>query len=160
MLPTKALTMGVALTLTLSAGIAAAAPPAERKSTLAKPAPTGALVAQATPPSTGPASGELTGLLAMNALVGNTLVINDPEAELETAIYFLPDGTAKGMTGQQPRTGTWYITGTKLCIRDGEKNLSPRDCVAFVVTGDSVSIAGPRDRTLRGQILKGNPRNL
>jgi hypothetical protein len=102
----------------------------------------------------------LTGLLAMNALIGNTLVINESSADRQAAIHFLPDGTVRGMSGQRARTGTWYMTGGRLCIRDSDKDLRQLDCVTIKVTGDSVAIEVSRDRAMTGQILKGNPRNL
>ncbi len=151
-----ALVVSGACAWVVCAATAAAAPPGH-ENMAAAPRVADILVAQTPPPA--PASGELTGLAAMIALVGNTIVVTD-EGDRETAIHFLADGTAKGMDRDKPRTGTWYISGARLCIGEGEKSLSPRSCVTLAVSGASVTLTRPDGRTMSGQVLTGNPRNL
>ena len=157
--------LGGALVLALVSHVAGAAPVDHDKAPPAATTP-GIRVAQATSPAPAPA-GAITGAAAMNALIGNTLVLSSESSkpEEQLALYFLADGTVKGAEGNRPKTGKWTLTGNKLCVMDSNKEEPrPRDCVDLAVAGDdvtlTVTLSGGKTDAIRGKILKGNPRNL
>lgn len=156
--------LGGALALALVSHFASAAPVQHDAASPSATTP-GIRLAQSPSPTPAPAQGALTGSAAMNALVGNTLVLSESgKPEEQIALYFLADGTVKGAAGNRSRTGKWTVSGTKLCIADENKEPRPQDCAELTVEGEGVTLttthSGGKTNALRGQILKGNPRNM
>jgi pyruvate/2-oxoglutarate dehydrogenase complex dihydrolipoamide acyltransferase (E2) component len=126
---------------------APAAPPAA-----AAPAATTA----AAPAAAAPAAQKLVGLAAWNQIVGNSITGNEDGKTLVE--YYLPDGTAKSMTGNEISTGKWAISGEAVCFKytDDDKP----ECYRVEVTGTTLTYFDEKGSGSRYDILKGNPKGL
>lgn len=94
-------------------------------------------------------------MAAWATLVGNT--ITGKIDGKDYADYYLADGTVKSMDESQIVTGKWALEGDKICFTyPGD----PRECYTLEVMGEHATFTDSSGRGLRGQILKGNAKNL
>ncbi|MCW5747587.1 MAG: hypothetical protein KIT36_15480 [Alphaproteobacteria bacterium] len=117
----------------------------------ATPAQPGAPVPQAAPaPQT-----KQTGMAAWSMLVGNTVTGRLDGREF--ADYYQADGTVKSMLDSQIVTGRWILDGDKVCFTYPDE---PQECYGLEVSGDTATFTDKSGTGIRGQILKGNAKNL
>jgi len=114
----------------------------------------GTALAQATPQTTQP----LTGWAAINAVIGNTVEIEGKTGG-KGSIYFSLGGMARASDPAE-RQQRWYATGGILCVAEEGKPIRPSECVAVVVTGDTVEFMEGTRNVGRGRIVRGNPKDL
>lgn len=94
-------------------------------------------------------------MAAWNTLVGNTVAGKVDGKEF--ADYYLADGTVKSMVESQIVSGKWALEGDKICFTyPGD----PKECYAVEVTGEFATFTDTSGVGIRGQILKGNAKNL
>jgi hypothetical protein len=134
-------------------GQAAPTPPATQPSApppaASQPAPSPSAPATGAPPA------KLTGVAAWATLVGNT--VTGKVDGKDYADYYLADGTVKSMDDSQIVTGKWALEGDRICFTyPGD----PRECYTLEVMGETATFTDRSGNGLRGQILKGNAKNL
>lgn len=98
-----------------------------------------------------------------DALIGHTLLLKaaDRQADTDSILYFLRDGTGRGKRGEVPMPFKWLINlDGKLCIVEAKIEFRDSDCYALSIDGDAVTVAAPDRPAIPGKLLKGNPLKL
>ena len=127
-------------------------------------APRAAAPAPATPPAAAPrpqagapATRKLTGLEAINALVGNTISGRNSDGD-PFFQYYLRNGSVKELDDDQKDEGTWVARGQQICVEmdhDDEET-----CYAIEVAGNAAKFTSEDGTVFRYTILQGNPKRL
>lgn len=103
-----------------------------------------------------PASGgSLSGLAAIQAMVGNTIF-----AKVDGVTYYdhlLPDGTLKNLEDSTVSVGKWTIEGNRYCT--SYKGYS-KTCYAIEMAGSDVTLTEKNGQGWRYKLLQGNPKKL
>ena len=95
-----------------------------------------------------------TGLAAWAMVVGNTLTAKiDGKDHTE---YYMADGSVKAMEGGALSKGRWALEGLKVCFSYPKE---PRRCYT-IEADDKVATFTGADGSFRGEISKGNAKNL
>jgi hypothetical protein len=127
-------------------------------------APPAAAPAPATPPAAAPrpqagapATRKLTGLEAINALVGNTISGKNSDGD-PFFQYYLRNGSVKELDDDEKDEGTWVARGQEICVEmdhDDEET-----CYAIEVAGNAAKFTSEDGTVFRYTILQGNPKRL
>lgn len=109
------------------------------------------------------APGTIDGWPAVEALVGNTLVVARPDQPGgESAVFVLPDGTGrvamrKGGVADPPRPVQWALRSDGLfCVSDPSGAASDGDCVTLSIAGDTATLAPKDGPAATGKVLPGD----
>lgn len=107
--------------------------------------------------------GSIAGWSAVEALVGNTLVVTRPDQPGgESAVFVLPDGTGRVATRQggaadPPRTVQWSFRSDGLfCVSDPSGTAADGDCVTLSIAGDTATLAPKDGPAATGKVLRGD----
>ncbi|OWJ68014.1 hypothetical protein BWR60_06110 [Inquilinus limosus] len=107
--------------------------------------------------------GTIDGWPAVEALVGNTLVVTRPDQPGgESAVFMLPDGTGrvaerKGGVADPPRAVQWAFRSDGLfCVSDPSGTASDGDCVTLSIAGDTATLAPKDGPAVAGKVLRGD----
>lgn len=111
----------------------------------------------------------LVGRAAIQAIVGNTVVILSAGGKRETsAQYYMANGKMRRAHNEQPYFDNWDLQpeekwsvrgeADQLCVSGGgwKEDL----CLGIAVAGDRVTLQGNRIGLIHGMLLKGDARNL
>jgi hypothetical protein len=156
---TKLAVAAVVLTLCVPAFAQAPqseAPAATPAAPPAASAPAGPSAPTPATPAGATAAQELVGLAAWNQIVGNSITGNEDGKVLVE--HYLPDGTAKSMTGNEISTGKWAISGEAVCFKYTDEDKP--ECYRVEVSGTTVTYYDEKGSGSRYELLKGNPRGL
>ena len=113
----------------------------------------GGKTGEATPAPAG--SAKLTGLDACKAVLGNTIVGRRDKQDY--ADYYAPDGRLVSLDGGDIEIGGWTLKGDSLCTDSPSEG---KACYRIEVSGDTATFVEKDGTGFRGNILKGNPKNL
>jgi hypothetical protein len=142
--------MAVVARLAISAvSEGAAAAPAPQAGAAAAPAPK---VAQAAP-----AAGKLTGMAALNAVIGNT--VSGKNSDGDAGVWFYDKkGAVKQLVDDEITVGKWAIKGEKICEEYPEDD--EETCYTVEVSGNIATFADEEGNGRRYTIAAGNAKNL
>lgn len=109
-----------------------------------------------------------SGKAAIDALVGNTLVLIPMGGKRETAaLYLLADGTVRRASNEQPDFSNWVLQPEEHWSARGKDDLcisgkvgEPVYCAAVSVAGDLVTLRHQQAGLHFGNLLRGDARNL
>ena len=94
----------------------------------------------------------LTGLDAVYAMIGNTVIFNHRGALV--AIFFAPDHSTTAKMGKEVESSKWRMSADKLCFGPDDK------CASVEVRGKHVKMTAENHETFEGELLSGNPLKL
>ena len=106
-------------------------------------------------PAALPADVKLTGRVAWERLVGNSIA--GAEEGKPLVEYYLADGTAKSMSDNKVYTGKWTFAGESVCFSYTGVSVG---CLKIEVFGNSATYYNEKGEGERYQILEGNPSGL
>ncbi|TSD82749.1 hypothetical protein FFK22_041480 [Mycobacterium sp. KBS0706] len=118
---------------------------------------------------TTPSEADLAGKVAVQALIGNTLVFSIPDTPgSEPTMYILADGTGvvvglPGAASNGPQPIRWRLGEDGLfCAIDLGSGLNIENCLSVWITGDNVTFQSPKVRSLSStaKLLQGDARSL
>lgn len=98
-----------------------------------------------------------------DALTGHTLLLKaaDRQAETDSILYFLRDGTGRGKRGTAGSPFKWLVQlDGKLCVTEAKREFRDGDCYILSIDGDAVTVAAPDRPAIPGRLLKGNALKL
>ncbi|WP_343714557.1 hypothetical protein [Inquilinus sp.] len=109
------------------------------------------------------APGTIDGWRAVEALIGNTLVVTQPgQPGGESAVFMLPDGTGrvaerKGGVADPPWAVQWAFRSDGLfCVSDPSGTAADGDCVTLSIAGDTATLAPKDGPAATGKVLHGD----
>ncbi|WP_406856496.1 hypothetical protein ABEG18_02375 [Alsobacter sp. KACC 23698] len=145
--------MAVVQRLAITAVSEGAAAPAPKAGAAAAPSAAPApKVAQAAP-----AAGKLTGLAALNAVIGNT--VSGKNADGDAGVWFYDKkGAVKQLVDDEITVGKWAIKGEKICEEYPEDD--EETCYTVDVSGNVATFADEDGNGRRYTIAAGNAKNL
>jgi hypothetical protein len=108
---------------------------------------------------TAPATAELAGLAAWNAVVGNTVVGKNDDDE-DVIEYYLPNGKYRRSVDKETSAGTWSVKGQKICFVESGDDETDEECWRLTVDGQTATFVSEDGTATKWAIERGNARNL
>lgn len=95
-----------------------------------------------------------------DALAGNTVLLKaaDRQAETDSVMYFLRDGSGRAKWGGRPPTAIKWLLQLdgKLCVVEQQAEFRNDRCATLSIDGNALMLTTPSRSDIPGRILKGN----